>query len=126
MNACHCIYCTKPYRRTPLDRAEYAAFEKLLAEHQWRAEQTRKRAFQPLPPIPEATDLPRSNPYVLTAFGKTQHFQAWANEVGMARSTIKNRILAGWAVEEALSVPPSLSNRKRSKWKGVAMTVVKK
>ena len=114
--------------KTPygLDPVEYAAFERLWTEHMWRAEQTRKKGFQPLAPLPTCAPEPPPERFTLTAFGRQQSYADWAREVGMARSTIKNRILAGWAVEEALSVPPSLSNRKRSKWKGVAMTVVKK
>lgn len=37
--------------------------------------------------------------------GRIQNIHDWSEEVGMAVSTIKNRLGAGWSVEEALSTP---------------------
>jgi hypothetical protein len=42
----------------------------------------------------------------LEAFGRKQALAAWVRETGRAKSTIRDRIAAGWSPEEALATPP--------------------
>ena len=42
--------------------------------------------------------------------GKTLNITDWANEVGLKRTTLSNRLLKGWSVEEALTVPAGGDN----------------
>jgi len=41
----------------------------------------------------------------LTHDGKTQCLTAWAEELGMTRSTLKSRLQRGWSIEEVLTAP---------------------
>lgn len=45
----------------------------------------------------------RRNNRVITAFGRTQCLAAWAEEVGLSRSTVSLRLLKGWSPERALT-----------------------
>lgn len=47
--------------------------------------------------------------------GKTMPIASWADEVGINRHAIGRRIAAGWSVLDALTVPVSSSNTRRSK-----------
>lgn len=42
---------------------------------------------------------------LITAFGKTQTLQQWADETGIKAMTIKERLNSGWSNERALSDP---------------------
>lgn len=47
----------------------------------------------------------RRTNHMLTACGKSQCLQAWENETGINRGTIKLRIGLGWTPDEAVSLP---------------------
>lgn len=47
----------------------------------------------------------RRNNHLITYQGKTQCCQAWADELGIGRSTIQYRLKKGWTVEAALTTP---------------------
>lgn len=49
--------------------------------------------------------LRRSN-RMLTAFGRTQTLQQWADESGLHRCTIQRRLKLGWPVERAVAQVP--------------------
>lgn len=51
-------------------------------------------------PVEQARN--KRNNHSITAFGKTQVLQAWAEEKGIAHSTIRMRLLSGWSPEEAV------------------------
>lgn len=64
---------------------------------------------------PEKT--PTNNPSLgiteLTFNGKTQSIAAWADEVGLARPALYDRINRhGWSVEEALTIPKGGRRKK--------------
>ena len=48
----------------------------------------------------------KSNNIIVTAFGKTQTLQQWADETGIRYYTIWNRLERGVASEQALAIPP--------------------
>jgi hypothetical protein len=48
----------------------------------------------------------------LTHDGKTQCLAAWAEELGIPRSTLKNRLQGGWSIEEALTNPVHKSKQR--------------
>ena len=48
----------------------------------------------------------RSNKFI-TYLGKTQCVAAWEEELGFPRSTIYNRLITGWSINEALSTKPN-------------------
>ncbi|MDB4352393.1 hypothetical protein OAA60_03070 [Porticoccaceae bacterium] len=48
----------------------------------------------------------RTNNVKLTAFGKTQNLQQWADDLRLDRKTISDRIKRGWTPERALSIKP--------------------
>jgi lambda repressor-like predicted transcriptional regulator len=43
----------------------------------------------------------------MTYLGKTQTSAAWAREYGISKSTLRNRIVKGWSIKDALTTPPS-------------------
>lgn len=45
----------------------------------------------------------KRNNRFLTYDGKTQHLTAWARDLGIAHSTLRERLERGWPVEKALS-----------------------
>lgn len=47
----------------------------------------------------------RRNNRLLTAFGKTMCVTDWANETGIWKTTIKERLNRGWTAEQALTKP---------------------
>jgi hypothetical protein len=47
----------------------------------------------------------RSNNRLLTASGKTQTVAAWAEERGIAKTTVLNRLLRGWSDSRAVNEP---------------------
>ncbi len=47
----------------------------------------------------------RTNNHELTWQGRTQCIAAWAEELGLGRTTIPKRLKRGWSVERALSTP---------------------
>lgn len=51
--------------------------------------------------------------HLITHQGRTQTVAGWAGDLGMARSTLSNRLRAGWSVEAALSTPPGPAHNKR-------------
>ena len=53
----------------------------------------------------EAQAKNRSNNHKITYNGKTMILQDWANEVGIAASTIRKRLKSGWTIEDALYTP---------------------
>jgi hypothetical protein len=53
----------------------------------------------------------RRSSRLLTAFGRTQHLDDWARELGTSHQAITYRIRAGWPIELALRTPISRSNR---------------
>lgn len=50
--------------------------------------------------------------YKITARGKTESLLWWSKEVGIHRSTLKNRIKLGWDHEQAISLRPDKQRRK--------------
>jgi len=48
----------------------------------------------------------RRNNRLITCDGRTQTLQQWAEELGIPRKTISNRIDRGWTVERALNFEP--------------------
>lgn len=57
----------------------------------------------------------RHNSRILTAFGKTQTLQQWANEVQISQRTLGARLYNGWTIERALT-QPAISHNPRP-WK---------
>lgn len=56
----------------------------------------------------------RTDNRYLTAFGKTQCMADWADELGLSRATLKDRLgRLGWSVEAALSRPARKMRRGR-------------
>ncbi len=54
----------------------------------------------------------------LTFNGKTQHIAAWEREIGLGKKTIRDRLLRGWSVEEALTTsptPPEARTKRRGR-----------
>jgi len=45
----------------------------------------------------------KSNNTIISAFGKSQTLQTWADETGIKRETISMRIKRGWTPEMALT-----------------------
>lgn len=56
----------------------------------------------------------RHNNTRITAFGKTQTLQQWADETGIDYRNISRRIKRGWSVERALTEPTHEIRRKTS------------
>lgn len=56
----------------------------------------------------------RKNAVVLEFRGERLNLEIWAKRVGIKVDTIAGRLKRGWPVDEALTVPPSLSNRRRA------------
>ena len=54
----------------------------------------------------------RSNNHKITYNGKTMNLQDWANEVGIAASTIRKRLKSGWTVENALYTSVEKKHKK--------------
>lgn len=52
----------------------------------------------------EQNNNQRTNRF-LTAFGKTQTVQQWADELNINAQTLYNRLNRGWSVEDALTTP---------------------
>lgn len=52
------------------------------------------------------------------AFGKTRCISEWAEEFGWNAHSLLTRILRGWTMEEALTIPLGM---KRSQWKKLAI-----
>lgn len=50
---------------------------------------------------------------ILTAFGRSQCLQAWADELGLCSTSLIERLDRGWDVERAVSTPPRASRRNR-------------
>lgn len=44
--------------------------------------------------------------------GKSQTLREWAEEYGISRGTVWNRLQAGWSFEEALTTPPRTHHRR--------------
>lgn len=49
--------------------------------------------------------LNRSTNRMLPHDGKTQHLSVWAKQLGMRRSTLEQRLAAGWPIDRALTTP---------------------
>lgn len=49
----------------------------------------------------------------LTAFGRTQCLNVWADETGIPRTTLTRRLNEGWQAERALGTPSGPTGRKR-------------
>lgn len=47
----------------------------------------------------------RSNNHLITFNGKTQTMSQWADELGMRAMALQHRIMRGWTVEQALTIP---------------------
>lgn len=59
--------------------------------------------------IPRAvqTQLDERRNYAgITWRGQTQSLQAWAKQVGLAKTTIEHRIQAGWTLDKAMTARP--------------------
>jgi hypothetical protein len=54
----------------------------------------------------------KSNNRVLSFRGRAQCLQGWADELGMSRERIQQRLKNGWTVEEALSVTGIAPHRR--------------
>lgn len=48
----------------------------------------------------------RRNACLITALGETLNLSAWSKRLGVAPYAIRNRIKAGWSLEDAVSRPP--------------------
>jgi hypothetical protein len=46
----------------------------------------------------------RGNNREITFLGKTQCLSQWAEEIGMTREALRNRLNRGWSVEDALTI----------------------
>jgi len=47
----------------------------------------------------------RDNNNFITVRGKTKTLQQWADEIGISKSTLRDRLAAGWSKSEAVSIP---------------------
>ena len=47
----------------------------------------------------------KQNTHWVTAFGETKTIREWSEKFGIGRTTIENRLLKGWADEDAVSKP---------------------
>jgi hypothetical protein len=54
----------------------------------------------------------RTNNRKVTAFGKTQNLQQWADDLRINRETIAKRLDAGWEPEKALSLRPKIGRNQ--------------
>jgi len=52
----------------------------------------------------------RRSSRIITAFGKTQTLQQWADECGISYVTILYRVKRGWTIEDALTRKPNYRN----------------
>jgi DNA-binding XRE family transcriptional regulator len=50
---------------------------------------------------------------MLTFAGKTRRLYEWADELGVSRASLSNRLRSGWSVEDALTVPFTSANLAR-------------
>lgn len=55
----------------------------------------------------------RSTNHFLTYNGKTQTIQQWAEETGMSRTCLKQRVSAGWPVDRIFTEPHHNTNSQR-------------
>lgn len=54
----------------------------------------------------------RNNRY-FTLNGKTQTMSQWADELGLKRTTVFNRLKRGWPIEKALTTPIKILNKRK-------------
>lgn len=54
----------------------------------------------------------RNNTIFITAFGETLPCAEWARRTGIAKNTIRGRIVMGWSPEDAVSAPVSYKSRR--------------
>lgn len=47
----------------------------------------------------------RRNNHLITYDNKTRCLSAWAEEIGMNKTTLRDRIIAGWSIEKTLTTP---------------------
>ncbi|MGI9498767.1 MAG: hypothetical protein ACR2P3_01910 [Geminicoccaceae bacterium] len=66
------------------------------------------RACRHLPDPPKDAQQPAlPDPYaVLSHDGRRQSIEAWAEESGIKKATIRSRLRQGWSIRDALTVPP--------------------
>lgn len=60
----------------------------------------------------------KSNNHLLTYNGKTMNITQWAQELGLPRGVIKDRLRGGWSVEKALTTPPKQWAPATLTWNG--------
>jgi hypothetical protein len=77
------------------------------------------RSIRPPPPTTEGKPMPRP-PKKHTYNGKTLTAYAWADEpeakaIGIGRQALFERLRTGWAIEEALTVPPGQRRAQASR-----------
>lgn len=54
---------------------------------------------------PKQQQRNRRNNHLITHYGKTQCLSAWAEEFNIHPSVLRGRIIYGWSIEKALTVP---------------------
>ena len=60
----------------------------------------------------------RSSNHLITYNGKTMNMTQWAQEIGIDRKTLSDRIQSGWSVEKALTTPPKQCAPATLTWNG--------
>jgi hypothetical protein len=64
---------------------------------------------------PEQQSNNTSTNHFITFNEKTQTISQWSREINISASTISFRLKNNWSKEEALTIPPNLSNRRKRK-----------
>lgn len=58
---------------------------------------------------------------LLTHDGRTQPMIVWAEEIGIAKNTLTDRLKKGWSIAKAVTTPPLPMTSKRTKCRGQFM-----
>jgi hypothetical protein len=64
----------------------------------------RMAAGHPMEKVLQPTALPRPPHHPLTFNGQTKSMTEWANELGISKTGLSQRLSRGWSVERALSL----------------------
>jgi hypothetical protein len=101
----------------------WSSFEMFLADmgrkpspKHWIERLDNTRGYEPgncVWALPKQQARNTSRNHVITAFGRTQVLQDWADQTGLRYTTLLSRIRRGWSVEDALN--PELKERRLSR-----------